>query len=167
MAYGRAAACAEASAHVLRHASETFAPAGEAVPFVHRLQDGAQEHFGNGVDFGNRSVEQLDALAFGFVFEQDSDMPAAREARGVQQKQGVPVACVGSQAGDQFLKSWTILIFARFNDIGELGNNRQAAFSGEFFQLAPLCVDGDVGSVLTGSQVECGLFLGDCLGHDR
>ncbi len=90
---------------------------------------------------GYRAIQHLDAPALGLVLEEHGKMPPASESRGIQEKQRRPVARARPHCGDQFLKSGTIFVLAGFNDVGELGDDRQLAFIGELDELAALGVD--------------------------
>ncbi|HZH44287.1 MAG TPA: hypothetical protein VEY50_09420 [Lysobacter sp.] len=145
----------EALAHVLAHAGQALLPRRQAVPLVHRLQDGLQQHFRDRVGLRQRLVHDTHAVPLALDFlEDDRDVPASRNAAGVEHQQGVPPAVRVPDRLQQRLKAGPILVLAGLDRVGELLNDRQLPALGQLLQLPPLRVDRHVVPVLARAQVE-------------
>ncbi|MGG6461442.1 hypothetical protein ABE093_01765 [Solilutibacter silvestris] len=148
VAEGCPAAGAEPLTHVLPHAGQTLLAAGQAVPLVHRLQDGLQQHLGDRIGFRKRFVDQPDIEALALALEHHGEMPAAGNARRVQHQQGVPAALRVPDRCDQVAEAGPVIVLSGLDRIRELSDYTFMPRLCEGLQFSTLGVDTDVVSVL-------------------
>nr|WP_235893173.1 hypothetical protein [Pelomicrobium methylotrophicum] len=158
---GRAPTCPPALAHVLGHAGETLDLAGERVPLVHGLEDGLEQHLGDGIGVRQGLVDDPHATALALVLlEDDGKRPAAGDAGCIQRQDVVPPTVGCPQVGKQRLETGAVVVLARLDGIGVLAHDGDAASGGELLKRSALRVDGNVRAVFGRAQVQDGFDHG-------
>ena len=148
----------------LCHARQPFGLAGQAVPFVHCLEDGAQQHAGDGVGVGDRFVEDAHAGLFGLVLKDQGQVPAAGNARGVQGEDNRPGPGGVAEGAKQGLEAGPVVVLARLHRVGKLGDDGQALLVGVVLERPALGVQAQVMPIFGAAQVARGLAGGGLTG---
>nr|WP_231851013.1 hypothetical protein [Sulfuritalea hydrogenivorans] len=147
-------------AHILRHASQPFLLAHQAMQFVERLHDGANHHIHHGVGFRHLGIEHLDSAFLTLEMQRVREVLITGDARGIEREQEGPGAILVLHSPQQCLEAGALVILAGFNRVLEGFNDGEVAGLRQCNQFPALRVEAHIVAILARSQVE------GCAVHD-
>lgn len=146
-----------ALAHGFGHSGRALGLGGQAMPLIHRLQDGAQQHTRDRVGIRYRAVQDLDARPFRLVLENQRQVAPPGDARGIQGRDDCPGAGRIAQGPQQGLEAGPIIILARLHRVGIFGDDGQALLVGISLERPALGVQAQIMPIFRAAQVSTGL----------
>jgi metallo-beta-lactamase class B len=124
------------------------------VPFVHRLEDGAQQHGGNGVGVRHGLIEDAHPGLFRLVLEDEGEVATAGDAGGIKGDDGAVLIDTGTAKGSEVIAANIESLGVKLSDVkAMLGSNEHFDHVGGFARMqgltgAPVLVGGDAVEVI-------------------